>query len=96
MHRDEKVGLVAVSDVGPFDQRHEHIGGAGVDDLDIGAVPFHEFAKSQRHFQVNVLLLGDGPRGPRVVASMPGIDDEREFSGCQGWDDGEQAYDEDK
>ena len=50
MDGNEKVGLVAVSNMGTLGQRDIHIGGAGVDDLHIGIIVGDEFAE----------FLGDG------------------------------------
>ena len=83
MNRHKQVGLVAVGNVGPFVQGHEDVCLACVYHPDVGAVALHIAPEGQRHVKVDVLFFRELAPRPGVVASMAGINDQRETLVCR-------------
>ena len=77
---DKEVGLVLVGNIHTALQGQEYIGLARVDNFHVGAVAFDQSSEGQGHVEIDILLLGDGSHGTRVVPSMAGINHQHKLA----------------
>ena len=82
MDGDKQVGLVLVGNLRTAIEFDEAIRLAGVDHLHARAVFLYHAPEGQGELQRQVLLLGDGADGTRIMSAVSGIDYQRKGFAC--------------